>query len=56
MFHVLIAPVFLAVFKWEARKGWKDLVRGFCDAFKATDPVVLWVLARPFLDSGQVWQ
>eukprot|EP00775_Hariotina_reticulata_P003926 gene3926-4180_t len=45
--------VFLAVFKWEARKGWKDLVQGFCDAFKATDPVVLWVLARPFLDSGQ---
>lgn len=48
------APVFLSVFKWEARKGWKDLVRGFCEAFKPSDPVVLWILARPFLESGTV--
>jgi hypothetical protein len=54
---LLIAPafaVFLSVFKWEARKGWKDLVRGFCDAFKPTDNVVLWILTKPFLDSGEV--
>jgi hypothetical protein len=46
--------VFLSVFKWEARKGWKDLVRGFCDTFKSTDNVVLWILTKPFMDSGEV--
>lgn len=46
--------IFLSVFKWEARKGWKDLVRGFCDAFKPTDNVVLWILTKPFLESGEV--
>lgn len=46
--------VFLSVFKWEARKGWKDLVQAFCDAFKPTDPVVLWILAKPFMESGDV--
>jgi hypothetical protein len=44
----------LAVFKWEARKGWKDLIRGFTAAFKPTEPVVLWILARPFMESGTV--
>jgi hypothetical protein len=29
--------VFLAVFKWEARKGWKDLIQGFTAAFKLND-------------------
>lgn len=42
------------MFKWEARKGWKDLVTGFCDAFSPADPVELWILARPFMDSGNV--
>jgi hypothetical protein len=46
--------VFLAVFKWEARKGWKDLIQGFTAAFKPTDPAVLWILARPFMESGTV--
>jgi hypothetical protein len=46
--------VFLAVFKWEARKGWKDLIRGFTAAFKPTDLAVLWILARPFMESGTV--
>jgi hypothetical protein len=51
---LLLPAVFLAVFKWEARKGWKDLIRGFTAAFKPTDPVVLWILARPFMESGTV--
>jgi glycosyltransferase involved in cell wall biosynthesis len=29
-------------------------VQGFCKAFKPSDPVVLWILARPFLESGTV--
>ncbi|WIA14538.1 hypothetical protein OEZ85_003055 [Tetradesmus obliquus] len=44
--------VFLAVFKWEARKGWKDLIQGFTAAFKPSDNAVLWILARPFMESG----
>lgn len=48
------AAVFLAVFKWEARKGWKELVAGFTVAFKPSEPVVLWILARPFMQSGTV--
>jgi hypothetical protein len=51
---VSLCAVFLSVFKWEARKGWKDLVQGFCDAFKPTDNVVLWILTKPFMDSGEV--
>jgi hypothetical protein len=51
---VCTCAVFLSVFKWEARKGWKDLVRGFCDAFKPNDNVVLWILTKSFMDSGEV--
>lgn len=50
----MMGAVFLSVFKWEARKGWKDLVTGFCDAFKPTDNVVLWILTKPFMQSGEV--
>jgi hypothetical protein len=49
-----VGAVFLSVFKWEARKGWKDLVTGFCDAFKPSDNVVLWILTKPFMQSGEV--
>lgn len=52
--RLIACAVFLSVFKWEARKGWKDLVRGFCDAFKPSDNAVLWILTKPFLDSGEV--
>lgn len=46
--------LYLFVGKWEGRKGWKELVQGFCDAFKPTDPVELWVVSKPFLNSGEV--
>lgn len=39
---------------WCCLQGWKDLVQGFCNAFKPSDPVVLWILAKPFDQSGVV--
>lgn len=46
------AAVFLSVFKWEARKGWKELLRSFAKAFGPQDNVQLVILAKPFLGSG----
>jgi hypothetical protein len=45
-------PVFLSVFKWELRKGWRELLRAFTSAFGPEDNVQLLVLARPFMGSG----
>ncbi|GBF99162.1 hypothetical protein Rsub_12129 [Raphidocelis subcapitata] len=44
--------VFLSVFKWELRKGWRELLRAFTAAFGPEDNVQLLVLARPFMGSG----
>jgi glycosyltransferase involved in cell wall biosynthesis len=33
--------VFLSVFEWSTRKGWDILLRAYCAAFRADDPVLL---------------
>jgi hypothetical protein len=52
--NVLPAAVFLSVFKWEARKGWRELVAAFQKAFTSSDPVELIILTKPFFGSGTV--
>ena len=48
------AAVFLSVFKWEARKGWRELVEAFNEAFTSDDAVELIILTKPFFGSGTV--
>jgi glycosyltransferase involved in cell wall biosynthesis len=39
--------VFLSVFEWTKRKGWDVLLKAFCQAFSAKDPVVLIIRSSP---------
>lgn len=43
--------VFLAVFKWEIRKGWDVLLRAYFEEFTSTDNVELHILTHPFMDN-----
>lgn len=43
---------FLAVFKWELRKGWDVLLRAFTKAFTTTDKVSLYIVTSIFAPSG----
>jgi glycosyltransferase involved in cell wall biosynthesis len=45
--------VFLSVFKWEERKGWKVLLRAYFAAFAASDDVVLVILTSAYHASSQ---
>ncbi|EER98635.1 hypothetical protein BDA96_02G161500 [Sorghum bicolor] len=40
--------VFLSVFKWEQRKGWDVLLRGFLQEFSGADDVVLYLLINAY--------
>jgi len=40
--------VYLAVFKWEERKGWKELFRAFLEEFRPKDPVQLLIKTTVF--------
>ena len=45
--------MFLSVFKWEWRKGWDLLLRGYWDEFSAADDVVLRLRTfKPHWESG----
>jgi hypothetical protein len=37
-----------------AQKFWKDLIQKLGAAFKLNAPAVLWILVRPFMESGTV--
>jgi len=39
---------FLSIFKWEDRKGWKDLLRAYLQEFNSTEPVALYILTHKF--------
>jgi glycosyltransferase involved in cell wall biosynthesis len=39
---------FLSIFKWEDRKGWKDLLRAYLTEFTSTEPVALYILTHKF--------
>jgi glycosyltransferase involved in cell wall biosynthesis len=43
---------FLSVFKWEYRKGWDVLLKAYARAFRATDPVRLYVLTSSYHGSS----
>ncbi len=49
-----LRAVFLSVFKFEARKGWRELLQAYYHAFKASDPVLLLIVTKPFFGSGTV--
>ncbi|CAK9196663.1 unnamed protein product [Sphagnum troendelagicum] len=40
--------VFLSIFKWEVRKGWDILLRGYLQEFSGGDNVVLYVLTNRY--------
>ncbi|KAF0693901.1 Aste57867_15175 [Aphanomyces stellatus] len=40
--------VFLSIFKWEERKGWKTLLKAYFAAFTNADPVVLVLLTNAY--------
>jgi glycosyltransferase involved in cell wall biosynthesis len=40
--------VFLSIFKWEERKGWKFLLEAFLREFRKEDKVVLWILTNAY--------
>ncbi|GAB5353892.1 hypothetical protein AAMO2058_000073100 [Amorphochlora amoebiformis] len=39
---------FLSVFKWEDRKGWDILLKGYMNEFDASDPVILYILTNAY--------
>jgi glycosyltransferase involved in cell wall biosynthesis len=39
--HLRDRTLFLSIFEWGARKGWDVLLRAYCAAFRADDPVLL---------------
>jgi len=39
--------IFLSVFKWEERKGWRILIQSFLEEFQGKEGVLLYVLSRP---------
>jgi hypothetical protein len=43
--------VFLSVFKWEERKGWKFLLKAFIIEFAGSDDVVLAILSNAYHSS-----
>lgn len=44
--------VFVSTFKWEMRKGWDVLLSAYLSEFNATDNVELYILTKPFANSG----
>ncbi|KAF6259241.1 hypothetical protein COO60DRAFT_1700898 [Scenedesmus sp. NREL 46B-D3] len=44
--------VFISAFKWELRKGWDVLLQAYLSEFTAEDDVELYILTKPFGDSG----
>jgi hypothetical protein len=44
--------VFISAFKWELRKGWDVLLQAYLSEFTADDDVELYILTKPFGDSG----
>jgi hypothetical protein len=44
--------VFISAFKWEMRKGWDVLLQAYLSEFTAEDDVELYILTKPFGDSG----
>ncbi|KAM3282714.1 hypothetical protein P3S67_026359 [Capsicum chacoense] len=40
--------VFLSIFKWEYRKGWDVLLRGYLKEFSGGDDVALYLLTNPY--------
>lgn len=44
--------VFISTFKWEQRKGWDVLLQAYLSEFTSEDDVELYILTKPFSDSG----
>jgi glycosyltransferase involved in cell wall biosynthesis len=44
--------VFVSTFKWEMRKGWDVLLQAYLEEFSSKDSVELYILTKPFADSG----
>lgn len=46
-----MTAAFLSIFKWEARKGWDELLEAYLSAFKYNDPVELYLVTKSYNQS-----